>query len=95
MSAGPLKRAGVSLPQVDAKEAHAVIAAQIKTRATARGLSLRTLAEKVETSRSHLSAVLAGERSPTVLWLCRVADVLGCQPYDLMRPPRARPASKA
>lgn len=79
---------------VDAKEAHAAIAAQIKARATARGLSMRTLAEKAETSRSHLAAVLAGERSPTVSWLCRVAEVLGCQPYDLMRPPRAQPASK-
>lgn len=79
---------------MEPKEAHAVIAAQIKERATARGLSLRTLAEKAETSRSHLAAVLDGSRSPTVSWLCRVAVVLGCQPYDLMRPPRARPASK-
>jgi len=75
---------------VEPKEAHTIVANQIRERAAARGISMRTLAEKMETSRSHLSAVLEGTRSPTVSWLCRVAEALGCQPYDLMRPPRAR-----
>jgi transcriptional regulator with XRE-family HTH domain len=76
------------------EEVHAVVAAQIRERVAARGISLRTLAERADTSRSHLAAVLDGTRSPTVTWLCRIAAVLDCQPYDLMRPPRARPAGK-
>ncbi len=79
---------------MDAEEAHALVAAQIRERVAARGLSLRALAEKAETSRSHLAAVLDGTRSPTVSWLCRIAAVLGCQPYDLMRPAKARPVGK-
>lgn len=75
---------------MDPKEAHAIVADHIKARVAARGISMRTLADKAETSRSHLAAVLNGSRSPTISWLCRIAAVLGCQPYDLMRPPRAR-----
>lgn len=78
------------MPFVGPKEAHAIVATQIRERAAARGISLRTLAEKAETSRSHLAAVLDGSRSPTISWLCRIAAVLGCQPYDLVRPARSR-----
>lgn len=75
---------------VDPDEVHARIAMQIRRRAAAKPITLRALAEAVETSSSHLWAVLGGRRSPTMAWLCRVAEVLGCDPVDLIRVPRTR-----
>ncbi|MCB9716991.1 MAG: helix-turn-helix transcriptional regulator [Myxococcales bacterium] len=76
---------------VDPDEFHARIATQIRLRAEKKGLKLRALAQRVGTSSSHLWAVLGGRRSPTMAWLCRVADVLGCDPAALIRRPRRRP----
>lgn len=73
---------------VDPDEVHARIASQIRTRVAAKGMSLRTLAESVGTSPSHLWAILGGSRSPTMAWLCRVAEVLGCDPSELVKKPR-------
>ena len=77
-------------PVVDPDEVHARIANQIRARATAKGLSLRALAGAVGTSPSHMWAILGGSRSPTVAWLCRVAEVLGCDPGELVKAPRRR-----
>jgi len=81
---------GAVTSTVDPDEVHARIAAQIRARASAKGVSLRALAETVGTSPSHLWAILGGRGSPTMAWLCRVAEVLECDPADLVRKPRKR-----
>lgn len=75
---------------VDPDEIHARIAAQIRRRASAKGLTLRGVAEATGTGSTHLWAVLGGRRSPTVTWLCRVAQLLECDPADLLRVSKAR-----
>ncbi len=72
----------------DPDQIHARIAAQIRRRVEAKGMTLRGLAEEMGTGHTHLWSVLGGKCSPTVTWLCRAADVLGCKPIDLMREPR-------
>lgn len=75
---------------VDPDEFHARIATQIRQRVAAKGMTLRAFAGAVGTSSSHLWAVLGGRRSPTMAWLCRVAEVLECDPVALIRRPRQR-----
>ena len=61
-----------------------LVAEAIRTRAERRGVSLRALAEQAGTSRGYLDKVMACQSSPTVDWLCKVAEALGCQPRDLL-----------
>jgi len=75
---------------VDADELHARIAAQIRQRVAARGMTLRAFAEEMGTGPTHLWAILGGRRSPTMTWLCRAATVLECEPIVLLRPLRKR-----
>jgi len=75
---------------VDADEVHARVASRIRERAEAKGLPLKTLAAEAGISPSHMFAVLNGSRSPTLGWLCRVAEVLGCDPAEFLRKPRKR-----
>ena len=69
---------------MDPGDARTYLAAQIRERAEKRGLSLRVLAERAEVSSSYLDRVLAGESSPTLDWVCKLSDVLGCRPSDLV-----------
>ena len=73
---------------VEPDELRAVIAAQIRARARAKKLSVVALAKAAGVTQSHAYAVLAGEKSPTADWLAKIAKALGCQPYELLRPPR-------
>ena len=75
---------------MDAEELRTIIAAQIRSRAKARRLSVVALAERAEVGASHLYAVLAGQRDPTVSWLLKVAVALDCEPMDLLRKPRKK-----
>lgn len=75
---------------MDADEVHARVASLIRERAASKKIPLKTLAERAGTSPSHLFAVLNGSRSPTLAWLCRVAEVLGCDPGELVKAPRRR-----
>jgi len=67
------------------------VAVRIRERAKAKKMPLRTLATRVGTSPSQLFGVLSGARNPTVVWLCRVAEVLECDPGDFFRKPRSKP----
>ncbi|MEX1368317.1 MAG: helix-turn-helix transcriptional regulator [Nannocystaceae bacterium] len=73
---------------MDPDELHARVAARIRQRAEAKRLPIKTLASQAGVSPSHMFAVLNGTRSPTLSWLCRVADVLGCDPGELVKKPR-------
>lgn len=78
-----------------ARKPHAlrkILAANVRRAAEERELPLNTLADLAGVSRSHLYALLAGERAATIDWIAKIAEVLGVEPADLLRPPVARRA---
>lgn len=73
-----------------AKKADSVVdravAANIRRLAKARGVGLNVIADLAGVSRSQLFDVLAANTSPTIDWLALVAQALGVEISDLMRP---------
>jgi transcriptional regulator with XRE-family HTH domain len=62
-----------------------VLASNIRRRADERGIALNAVADFANVSRSHLHAVLAGERSATIDWIEKIADVLQVEPWELLK----------
>ena len=57
----------------------------------ARGLTLQALADQVGASNQQISHLEKGRRGLTVDWVDRIADALGCHPFDLLdAPPQAK-----
>lgn len=69
---------------MDPGDARTYLAARIRERAERAGLSLRAVAERAEVSASYLDRVLAGDSSPTLDWIAKIAEVVGCRPRDLV-----------
>lgn len=65
-------------------EAHAALTERIRELATKRGVALSTVADLAGVGRGHFFAVLAGEASPTLQWIAKVADALGVYAGDLL-----------
>ncbi|MCA9705439.1 MAG: helix-turn-helix transcriptional regulator [Myxococcales bacterium] len=78
---------------MDRDEVHARVAQRIRDRAASRKVTLQDLATRAGTSKSYLFAVLRGTKSPTLSWMCRIADVLECDLHELVRPARKKTAS--
>ncbi|MEX1363782.1 MAG: helix-turn-helix transcriptional regulator, partial [Nannocystaceae bacterium] len=73
---------------VDPEEIRARVARRIRELAGRRALALNDLATTAGVSRSHLYAVLAGQRAATTDVLTKFADALQVDPHELLRPPR-------
>lgn len=71
---------------MDLPAAQAVLAENIRRLADARSLSLYVVADFAGISRAHLYAILRGEKNPTVATLVKLADVLGVEPWELLKP---------
>lgn len=69
-------------------ELHRRIAANIRRIARAKKLVLTHLPDHAGVGRGHFFAVLAGERSPTIAWLAKIASALDVDVSDLVRPRR-------
>lgn len=55
------------------------------------GLTLQALADKVGASNQQIGHLEKGMRGLTVDWADRIADALGCHPFDLLyAPPQAK-----
>lgn len=52
----------------------------------ARGLTQQELAGRLEMERSYLSELERGRRNPTVRVLGALAQVLGVEPWELLKP---------
>jgi DNA-binding phage protein len=75
-------------------EAHAALAERIRELAAKRGVALSTVADLAGVGRGHFFAVLAGEASPTLKWIVKVADALDVYAGDLLdrtKPDDGRP----
>ena len=77
-----------TLTDVKPEEARHRVATRIRELSAHRRVSLNALAEQAGTAQSYLYAVLAGEKSPTVDWLARIAEALRVDIQELLRAPR-------
>jgi len=77
---------------VDSEEIRARVAGRIREIATRRKTTLNDLADRANVSRSHLYAVLGGERAATTDVLTKLATALRVDPHELLRPARGRSA---
>jgi len=50
-----------------------------------RGLSQEKLAEMADTHPNYIGGIERGERNPTLLVICRLANALGVSPSHLLR----------
>ncbi len=69
---------------MDGPELRGVLAENIRAAAEVKGFTLTRLADFAAVSRSQMFQVLAGETSPTVDWICKVASALGVPPHELL-----------
>ena len=70
-----------------------VFARNVRATAEARGLSLNGLADFAGVSRAQMYNVLAGNSSPSLDWISKVARVLEMEAWQLLMPessPRGR-----
>jgi transcriptional regulator with XRE-family HTH domain len=61
----------------------------------ARGLARSSVADAAGMSEQHLAGLEAGTADLTVNWLIRLANILGCHPWDLVDPTYASRPSAA
>lgn len=55
-----------------------------------KSLTQERFAELAGISQQYVSGLERGTRNPTVIMLYQMAEALGVQPLDLLRPPRSR-----
>ena len=60
----------------------------IKQIAKQKRMPVSHVADRAGVSRSHFFAVMSGERSPTLLWVEKVADALEIDGADLLAKPQ-------
>lgn len=75
---------------VDHDEFRALIAQNIRRAAARRRLSMSALAREAGVSRSHVFAIVYGERAATTDTLLKLSVALGTEPWRLLKPTRAR-----
>lgn len=75
---------------MDVEQFRALIAQNIKDRATKAGISLNSVADTAGVARSHLFAVVWGQKALTTDTLLKIARVLEVQPWQLLKP-RSKP----
>jgi transcriptional regulator with XRE-family HTH domain len=69
-------------------DAHRRFSTNVRRIARDRLLPISHLADRCGISRSFLSAVLRGDKSPTLRTISRIADTLGCDIGELFIAPR-------
>jgi transcriptional regulator with XRE-family HTH domain len=75
---------------VDPEEIRARVGGRIRELAARRKVTLNDLADRAKVSRSHLYAMLGGERAATTDVLTKLATALDVDPHELLKPPRAQ-----
>jgi len=77
--------------RVEDQRLQTVVCERIREAARRKGLSVNRLADFAGLSSSYLSAVLRGEKSPTLRTLDRVATALEIDPFVLLGPEPREP----
>lgn len=71
-------------PDLAAKAALGALAANLRARRKALGLSVTALADRSEVSRQAVHGILAGTRHPSLDTVARLAWALGVTPGELL-----------
>ena len=61
------------------------LAANIRSLARGRRMPMIGLAQRAHVSRAQLYAVLSASSSPSLDWLCRIAEALEVEPHEILR----------
>lgn len=72
-------------PDRAAREALAVLAANLRAQRKAKHLTVTALSERSEVSRQAIHGILSGQRHPSLDTVSRLAYALGIHPADLLR----------
>jgi len=73
---------------VDLESTKAVLAANIKSLRTGAGLSQEALALTADVDRTYVSQIERCTGNPSLAILCRLAEVLSVEPWQLLVHPR-------
>lgn len=77
---------GLAWMAVVGSDLRSVFARNVRSSAEARGVSLNSLADFAGVSRAQMYNVLAGNSSPSLDWIAKVATVLECDAWELLVP---------
>lgn len=66
------------------QNARSVLAKNVKARRKVMGLSQEALALEAQVDRTYISQIEREISNPSLLILCSIADILGCQVKQLM-----------
>jgi transcriptional regulator with XRE-family HTH domain len=72
---------------------HRRVIRRIRETAKQRGIPLSQLSDRAAVARSHFFSVLAGEKSPTLRWLGKIAEALHVDAQELLVRRRVRERS--
>jgi transcriptional regulator with XRE-family HTH domain len=67
--------------------------AEVRSRRRSAGLTLQELGERIGCSRSHLSEIEAGRKTPSLPLAAELAEAFGCKVDDLLTSARSGGAS--
>ena len=66
-----------------------ILGANVRAARKRRGWSQEALANEIEMKRSYVSDLERGVRNPSIKAIARLADALGVEAWELMKPPAA------
>ena len=62
-----------------------IVGANIRRLRKAKGLTQEQLAHEAEMAMRYIAGVERGEENPSLRYLVKIAEALGCEPSDLLR----------
>jgi transcriptional regulator with XRE-family HTH domain len=74
----------IGLPNACRRQSVSPLANRLQQLREARGLTLRDLAARAGTSNQQVSHLELGKRQLTTSWLKRLAEALGCHPWEIV-----------
>lgn len=84
---GPYQRGTLLASRVvEDAEIQRLLARNIRALAKKKRIKLTHLADFADTGKSHLFRVLAGETSPSLRWITKMANALDVEPWQLLAP---------
>ena len=66
------------------KKIREVLSNRIRTIRNSKGLTQECLAEKAEIHPTYISRIESGKKLPTIIIICKIADALGVDSYELL-----------
>ena len=71
-------------PQSIRSRIQEIVTCRVRTFRIARGLTQENLAKQADLNCTHISKIESGKRLPSLKSICRLADALDVEPYELL-----------